>query len=89
VWCDGTVTGEICDVQLEYLPPDALGLQQSDVPSVGTWPQIKDHRWPFNGNLVSLHVSSQCWCQQHCRIVFRCTFKICHCKLDHTTAAVE
>ena len=50
-------TGEVSDVQLEYLSPEALGLQPADLPRDKTswWPQPRQHRWPFDGGLVRSH----------------------------------
>lgn len=45
-------TGEVSDMQLEYLQPEQLGLQPSDVPKKGKWPHIRAPKWPFSGDLV-------------------------------------
>ena len=43
-------------MQLEYLSPEALCLQPTDLPThkSTSWPQPKQHRWPFNSGLVRL-----------------------------------
>ncbi len=46
-------TGEVSDMQLEYLQPEQLGLQPSDLPKQGRWPYIRAPKWPFSGDLVS------------------------------------
>ena len=40
-------------MQLEYLQPERLRLQPSDVPKQGRWPHIRAPKWPFSGDLVS------------------------------------
>ena len=41
-------------MQLEYLSPEALGLQPADLPRdrASSWPRPRQHRWPFSGGLV-------------------------------------
>ncbi|CAL5222355.1 g4707 [Coccomyxa viridis] len=45
-------TGEVSDMQLEYLQPEQLKLQPSDLPQQGRWPHIRAPKWPFSGDLV-------------------------------------
>ncbi len=40
-------------MQLEYLQPEQLKLQPSDIPQQGRWPHIRAPKWPFSGDLVS------------------------------------
>lgn len=54
-------TGEVADMQLEYLQPEQLKLQPSDVPDQGRWPRIRAPRWPFNSELVSPAESHTGW----------------------------
>jgi hypothetical protein len=46
-------TGEVSDMQLEYLRPEQLQLQPGDLPKKGRWPHIRAPRWPFDADLVS------------------------------------
>ena len=63
-------TGEVSDMQLEYLQPQQLKLQTSDVPRQGRWPRIRAPRWPFNCELVSLAESHT---EQEYRLYHRLT----------------
>jgi hypothetical protein len=40
----------VADLQLEYLPPDALGLLATDIP-ISSWPHPTQQRFPFHGGL--------------------------------------
>lgn len=55
-------TGEMSDMQLEYLSPEQLRLLPSDVPKTGRWPRIRAPKWPFNADLVRLHSSMKPCC---------------------------
>lgn len=46
-YCLPAATQEPCDLRLEYLAPEDLGLSKSDLPR-GLWPAPKRHLPPFH-----------------------------------------